>query len=326
MKRAAFFLLLLLVSFNASLFCQNAPKIIWQKTYGGSGAESAKAIATTPDGGYIVVGLTGSKDGDVSGNHGTNDFWVVKLDRDGNIIWQRTLGGSNLDLAQDVAVTPDGGYIVVGWTRSNDGDVSGNHGMDDVWVVKLDKDGNVIWKKTYGGSDEDYAFSIIATKDGGYIFAGWTRSNDGDVSNNHSPMWWTDVWVVKIDKDGNIIWEKTYGGSDDDGASAIIAAPGGGYIVAGWTESNDGDVSENHGKVDVWILKLDEDVNMIWQKTLGGSNDDIAYSIAATSDGGYIVVGDTGSNDGDVSGWHEGYTSYDNSPSPDFWIIKLGWK
>ena len=86
MKRAAFFLLLLLVSFNASLFCQNAPKIIWQKTYGGSGAESAKAIATTPDGGYIVVSWTGSKDGDVSGNHGTNDFWVVKLDRDGNIL------------------------------------------------------------------------------------------------------------------------------------------------------------------------------------------------------------------------------------------------
>jgi len=192
----------------------------------------------------IVAGGIYSKDGDGTKNHGSLDFWIVKLGSGGNMVWKNSWG-SDLDIPNSVAVTPNGRCVVVGWTRSNDGDVIENHGMVDAWMVKLDKDGNVIWQKTPEGSDEDYASFMIATPDGGYIVAGDTRSNDEDVSKNHtSTGLWADAWIVKLDKDGNIVWEKTYGGSDDDGASVIIAAPSSGYIVVGWTESNDGDVSK----------------------------------------------------------------------------------
>ena len=264
-KGAFFFLMFFLVIFSTSVYSQNAPEIIWQKTLGGSDAEAAVAIAVTPDGGYIVAGGTYSNDGDVSENQGGEDFWVVKLDKDGNIIWQKTYGGSDYDKANDIAVTPDGGYIVAGGTYSNDGDVSENQGGEDLWVVKLDKDGNIIWQKTYGGSDWESASAMATTPDGGYIVVGWTGSKDGDVSYNHGT---NDFWVVKLDKDGNIIWQRTLGGSNLDLAQDVAVTPDGGCIVVGWTRSNDGDVSGNHGMDDVWVVKLDKDGNVIWKKLM----------------------------------------------------------
>ena len=134
----------------------------------------------------------------MSGNHGDGDadFWVVKLSSTGSLQWQKCLGGSRDDSAHSIQQTSDGGYIVAGFTDSNDGDVSGNHGGWDVWVVKLNSTGSLQWQKCLGGSDFDYAYSIQQTSDGGYIVAGGTYSNDGDVSGNHGDM---DFWVVKLD-------------------------------------------------------------------------------------------------------------------------------
>jgi len=286
--------------------------IEWKKTLGGSDYDKAYSIQQTNDGGYIVVGHTWSNDGDVSGNHGGEDYWVVKLDSNGYIEWQKALGGSNYDNAYSIQQTNDGGYIVAGWASSTDGDVSGNHGGLDYWIVKLDAYGNIIWQKCLGGSERDWAESIQQTKDGGYIVAGYTESNDGDVSGNHGRA---DYWIVKLDAYGNIIWQKCLGGSDDDWAYSIQQTNDGGYIVAGWASSTDGDVSGNHGGLDYWIVKLDSNGNIIWQKALGGSDYDYAYSIQQTNDGGYIVAGRTYSNDGDVSGNHGGW---------DYWIVKLG--
>ncbi|MDD4248563.1 MAG: PKD domain-containing protein, partial [Methanosarcina sp.] len=285
--------------------------IVWQKSLGGSGGELAESIQQTSDGGYIVAGYSRSTDGDVTGNHGGYDYWVVKLDTTGNIVWQKSLGGSDHDYAYSIQQTSDGGYIVAGDSRSNDGDVTGNHGGYDSWVVKLDTTGNIVWQKCLGGSISDNAYSIQQTSDGGYIVAGYSGSTDGDVTGNHGEF---DYWVVKLDTTGNIVWQKSLGGSDDEYAESIQQTSDGGYIVAGESNSNDGDVTGNHGESDYWVVKLDTTGNIVWQKSLGGSDWDDAYSIQQTSDGGYIVAGESDSNDGDVTGNHGGY---------DYWVVKF---
>ncbi|MGB4230357.1 MAG: hypothetical protein WBJ63_07370 [Bacteroidales bacterium] len=133
----------------------------------------------------------------MSGNHGGGDYWVVKLDSSGTIQWQKCLGGTDNDEAKSIQQTSDGGYIVAGETWSNDGDVSGNHGIVDSWIVKLNSSGDIIWQKCFGGTDDDVAFSIQQTSDGGFIVAGGTWSNDGDMSGNHGG---SDAWVVKLNK------------------------------------------------------------------------------------------------------------------------------
>ncbi len=308
----------------------SAGDIEWQKSLGGSGYDEAASIQQTSDGGFIVAGKSWSNDGDVSGHHGTGhnyDYWVVKLNSVGAIVWQKSLGGSFSDHASSVQQTSDGGYILAGYTHSNDGDVSGNHGYYDYWVVKLNSSGDIVWQKCLGGSHDDYANSIQQTSDGGFIVAGYTCSNDGDVSGWHegADYPYYDYWVVKLNSGGDIIWQKCLGGSNEDEAYSIQQTSDGGFIVAGASNSNDGDVSGHHGSTvrkDYWVVKLNSGGDIIWQKCLGGSNFDDAYSIQQTTDGGFIVAGLTYSNDDDVSGWHEGYDSWGNSTC-DYWIVKL---
>ena len=285
--------------------------IEWQKSLGGSDDDEAYSIQQTTDGGYIVAGGSWSNDGDVTGNHGNVDFWIVKLDITGNIQWQKSLGSSTHDGASSIQQTTDGGYIVAGSSTSNNGDVSGNHGSDDFWIVKLDNTGNIEWQKSLGGSSLDKVSSIQQTTDGGYIVAGGSSSNDGDVTGNHGDR---DYWIVKLNSTGDIDWQKSLGGSGIDWATTIQQTTDGGYIVAGFSESNNGDVTGNHGNGDYWIVKLDSTGNIQWQKALGGSGQDAAYSIQQTTDGGYVVAGYSESFDGDVSG---------NHGISDFWIVKL---
>ncbi len=299
--------------------CLAQPSLVWQRALGGSGSDGAHSIEQTSDGGFIVAGHSYSNDGDVSGNHGYNDYWVVNLNSAGDIIWQKCLGGSYEDYAYSIQQTSDGGYIVAGWSGSNDGDVSGNHGNHDYWVVKLNSAGAIEWQRALGGSGTDEAFSIQQTSDGGFIVAGYSYSNDGNVSGWHegydsygSPT--SDYWVVKLNSAGAIVWQRALGGNDKDVARSIQQTTDGGYIVAGYSESNDGDVSGNHGGVDSWIVKLNSAGALVWQKCLGGSSGDYAYSIQQTSDGGFIVAGVSYSNDGDVSGWHGSW---------DSWVVKL---
>ena len=291
-----------------------AGNIEWQKSLGGVSIESASSIQQISDGGFVVTGYSTSNDGDVSGNHGTYDYWIVKLDPLGNIEWQKSLGGSSYDNAYSIQQTTDEGFVVAGNSSSNDGDVSGNHGYSDYWVVKLDASGNIEWQKCLGGSNGENARSIQQTTDGGFVVAGYSDSNDGDVSGNHGDV---DYWIAKLDTSGNIEWQKCLGGSLSDYAYSIQQTTDEGFVVAGLTYSNDGDVSGHHGSSiysDYWIVKLDASGSIEWQKSLGGSNGDKAHSIRQTSDGGFVVAGDSWSNDGDVSGNHG-----DN----DYWIVKL---
>ncbi len=150
-------------------------------TFGGSLSDRAESIRTTIDGGYVIAGSTYSTDGDVSGNHGHQDMWVVRLDVTGSIQWQQTFGGTGNDAASDLQITNDAGYVVVGVTSSNDGDVTGHHGSGDAWVVKLDATGSIEWQQALGGTEYETAFSVQQTDDGGYIVTGSTNSNNGDV-------------------------------------------------------------------------------------------------------------------------------------------------
>ena len=290
---------------------ENDGNIGWEKCFGGSGDDYANSVQQTTDGGYIVAGYSNSNDGDVSGNHGSSDYWVVKLDSSGNLLWQKSLGGTLFDYANSVQQTFDGGYIVAGLTTSNDGDVSGNHGNYDFWVVKLDSSGSIQWQKCYGGSNYDNANSVQQTFDGGYVVTGISLSNDGDVTGNHGV---TDYWTVKLDGNGNIQWQKCLGGSSGDYALSVQQTSDGGYVIAGYSSSNDGDVSGNQGQSDYWLVKLDGNGNVQWQRSIGGASQDIAYSVKQLYDDGYILAGRSASNDGDVSG---------NQGVYDYWIVRL---
>jgi len=161
-----------------------APNIEWQKAIGGSAQDAAHSIQQTLEGGYIIAGRSHSNDGDVTGNQGNSDYWIVKLDTGGNITWQKTFGGSGDDYAHSIQQTADGGYIIAGESNSNDGDVSGNHGGSDYWIVKLSPSGEITWQQSLGGSGADSATSIKQTLDGGYIAAGYSSPSDGDVTVN----------------------------------------------------------------------------------------------------------------------------------------------
>ncbi|TAL67075.1 MAG: T9SS type A sorting domain-containing protein [Bacteroidetes bacterium] len=295
----------------------NSNRVIqWQKCLGGSGneyVESDKSILETSDGGYILAGRTYSNNGDVSGNHGGQDYWIVKLNSSGVIQWQKCLGGTGNEELYSIQINSDNGYIVAGLAFSNDGDVSGNHGLADYWVVKLNSSGVILWQKSLGGTGSDQGNYINNTSDGGFIVAGQTASNDGDVSGKHGGY---DYWIVKLNSSGNILWQKCLGGNNEEWYPSVLESSDGGFIITGYTTSNDGDVSGNHGQNDYWVVKLNSSGSIQWQKCLGGSYDDYAESIIQTSDEGYIIVGYTYSNDGDVSGNHGG-------GKYDAWVVKI---
>ncbi len=281
----------------------------WQKSLGGTGKDIAYSVIETSDKKYLVAGFTNSTDGDITVYHGgASDYWVVKLDTLGNIIWQKTFGGLGEDGAQSIKETSNGNYIVAGWSSSN-GDTLGDHDFD-YWVVKLDTAGNVKWQKLYGGLGDDTPYSIATTTDGGYVVAGYSQSNSGDVTGHHGSLNANDYWVIKIDSLGILQWQKSLGGSAKDNANDIIQTSDKGYIIAGFTTSNNGDVSNNYGGTDYWLVKLDSVGNIQWQKNYGGTSNDQANAIHQLANGNYIVTGVSYSNNHDVSGNHGGVGDY----------------
>jgi len=226
----------------------------WEKTYGGSWSEGAAHVVTASDGGYIIAGGTQSTDGDVTGNHGGDDAWIIKIDDNGNKVWQKTYGGSGGDGCSYIAKTSDGGYVIAGATGSNDGDVSGNHGSSDYWLYKINATGALVWQKTFGGPDTDVAMHMIPTADGGFVVTGYSRSSTGDITNFRGQ---TDTWVVKIDGNGNKIWQRALGGTDEDYGDFILEYTAGKFVVVGTTYSDDLDIVGLHGYGDAWLMRFE---------------------------------------------------------------------
>ncbi|MFH0867637.1 MAG: T9SS type A sorting domain-containing protein [Bacteroidota bacterium] len=283
----------------------------WQKCLGGSNDDGAYSIIQTRDGKYMVAGTVWSNNGDVTNNYGKNDYWIIKLDTNGTIIWQKNYGGSENDAANTIIETSDGGYLITGASNSVDIDVTGNHGNADFWVIKLDSGGVLQWQKSLGGSSDEWGKAVIETTDGQFIVVGTTSSDNGDVSGNHGSL---DYWVVKLEASGNIVWQKTLGGSSDDEGYSIIPSSNGGYIVAGFSCSNDGDIISNNGAADYWIVNLDSSGIIQWQKNYGGTLEDKCYSISSLSYGQAALAGESWSDDGNIT------NHYDLN---DYWIVKL---
>ena len=234
--------------------------LTWKRCVGGSSMDMLLSIQMTSDGGYIAVGNTGSMDGDVTGLHGESDAWVVEFDSFGNLLRQKCLGGPKDDYGTSIKLTNDGGYILQGETDSNSGDVSGNHGDTDMWVVKLDSQWNIEWQKCLGGSLHDSSGGIVETADGSYTVSGYVYSTDGNISGHHGSSENSDFWLAKLDSEGNLAWQNCLGGSLFDMGKAICQTIDRGFIIVGDSRSNDYDVTGHHGdskKNDIWVVKVD---------------------------------------------------------------------
>ncbi len=282
-------------------------EIVWEKTYGGSEQDYATNMLPSPDGGFVLFGETYSNDGDVDCNHSTNgDWWLVKTDSLGNIQWSRCYGGTHKEIARQMIYAHEGGYVMTGKTGSVDGDISHNNGQYDVWVVKVDWEGEIIWERTFGGSDWEWASSIALTADGGYIVGGGAGSHDGDVQCEGLPGEYTTAWVLKLDHEGQLEWQNCYGGSYSEAVADILQTTDGGYIFLGATASGDGDADCFHGTPgnvntsDMWVVKLDETGEIEWHRCLGGTGFDSPKLIRQMGDGGYLVGGNTTSRNGTV--------------------------
>ncbi|MFN0173996.1 MAG: T9SS type A sorting domain-containing protein [Saprospiraceae bacterium] len=303
------------------LFAQ-APAIEWQNTIGGNDADFLFSLQQTADGGYI---LSGSSTSNISGDKTENclgnwDYWVVKLDATGSILWQNTIGGIGLDRLESIQQTLDGGYILGGYSTSNiSGDKTENsQGYEDYWVVKLDALGGIQWQNSIGGSNGDQLIDLQQTSDGGYILGGHSQSNiSGDKTENG--LGEDDFWVVKLDATGTIQWQNTISGNKSDRLYSIQQTVDGGYILGGASLSNiSSDKTENClGGNDFWVVKLDATGFIQWQNTIGGTLFDTMLSVQQTADGGYILGGFSYSNiSGDKTENCLGH--------PDYWVVKLG--
>lgn len=270
---------LILLLQNLFSFGQSQP--IFTNCIGDIDDDKLYDAKITSDGGIIVVGYLITP-----GQY--KAFFISKLDSNGNMEWEKKYGGNLFgDHAFSVFEATDG-YVIAGVNKSNSGDITGNHGNWDALVVKVDFLGNLVWQKTFGGSSDEEAKSIVQTNDGGYIIAGYTSSNNFDVTGNHGGK---DFWVVKLNASGNLVWQKTYGGTGNDIANSIVQTLDGGYIVAGISNSTNGDVLLNIGNDDFWIIKITSLGNIEWQKTFGTLGNDNMPNIIQTSDGGYAMVG-----------------------------------
>jgi hypothetical protein len=289
----------------------------WQRAYGGTDYEEGRSVQQTSDGGYIVAGETSSF------GAGLVDVYLIKTDASGDTLWTRTYGGTNSDYGYSVQQTQDGGYVVAGSTSSF------GAGNGDVYLIKTNASGDTLWTRTYGGTDYDNGYSARQTSDGGYIVAGATNSfgNGNQVylvkTNASGDTLWTrayggtdyeegrsvqqtsdgghivagetssfgaglvDVYLIKADASGDTLWTRTYGGTSYDFGSSVQQTSDGGYIIAGYT------FSFGAGYADVYLIKADAFGDTLWTRTYGGTNDDYGSSVQQTSDGGYIIAGDT---------------------------------
>jgi hypothetical protein len=291
------------------------PVIQWQVSLGGTdidqfdqGNAIFNNLIITSDGGVAFAGTSFSNDGDVFGHHGissTSDIWFGNLDSLGNLEWQKSLGGTENEIGKGLCQTPDGDFVIIGESWSDDGDISGHIGSTstmDIWVVKLDDQGNIEWERSYGGTANDTGIDIKQSPDGSFVIAADTWSTDGDVSFNHGSI---DFWFARIDANGAILWEKSFGGSSGERVRSIQLTPDGGVISIGMTSSTDGDITSNPNTIlpSIWVLKIDSLGNKEWDKCFGGMGNGLSMGtdIQVTPDGGYILNSWTTATNGNVS-------------------------
>lgn len=302
--------------------------IIWDKIVGGNMIENYKSSIISENDDVIIICTTASDDGDISQSYGFYDIWVVNINSNGDINWDFTIGGSEGDYAGDIIQTSDGGYVVVGTSNSEDGNVNCvTEFYHEGIVMKLDSQRNIEWVQCYGGSWDESIFAVTEAQNG-YVFSAYSYSNDGDVSGHHgiagppSDGGTPDIWVVKIDFEGNIIWQNSIGGSENEVSWYITQTEDEGFIVIGKTKSHDGDVVGNHSvgvNEDIWMVKLNLLGEIEWQRCIGGAGDEeVERGILKKGDYHYVIAGETGVMDGDVLCDPWGHDMW-----PDYWVFEI---
>ncbi len=280
--------------------------IVWEKSFGYSGSDTGISLLQSNDGGYLLTGIldvtSSGGEGNTKNNqtlHAGGDYWAIKLNATGDLQWSKYFGGFFSDTPFGAIQTEDNGFIIVGSSDSEDTDISGNIGDYDFWVIKISSIGNLEWEKSFGGTQIDEARGVVESNDGNYVIVGDTRSEDVNVSNSIGNA---DLWLIKITPTGNLIWEKTIGGLSFDVGRSISKTQDGGFLLSGSSRSSDFDVTTNKGQNDAWVLKVNNSGDIEWGKTVGGSNIEFANSVTELNNKTIIAVGETSSNDGDISG------------------------
>lgn len=283
----------------------------WQKIAGGNREDRAMDIIQTTDGGYAVIGFSTST---LPAAHGMYEIWLVKLSPAGIIEWHKAYGGSRDDQGYGLLQTTDGGYLIAGKTASVNGNITLNHGATDAWVIKTDNLGIIEWQKTFGGTGEDSGTALTIAPDGNYILLGDTTSTDGDVTSNHGSY---DLWVIKMDTSGNILWQQTYGGTEHQMVDLgnIENTTDGGFVFCG--RSFAGGIPGHRGSQDAYIVKIDGEGTMQWQRPVGGGNYDSAAEVHQTSDNGYIMIGYNSNSIVGTRDWSVNQGTY------DAWVVKF---
>ncbi len=321
---------LLVISLLLNTTSSNAQDILWEKSYGGKQAEYLFDAQPTADYGFILAGssISGKTGNKEDANKGDLDYWIWKMDEKGDLDWQKSFGGSGVDLLQSIRLTSDGGYILAGISDSKKGfdkqdDAKGNN---DFWIIKLDAKGNELWQKTIGGSGQEKLHSITLTADGGYLLGGSSSSYKSENTSGVADLFGKsentrgnmDYWVVKLKKDGTIEWQKTLGGKYADELKSVAVLENGNYLLGGTSNSPiSGDKTEaNLGFNDFWLLQLDKTGNVVWQQTIGGEQDDNLFALTTTKDGGFMVGGN--SNSGTSNTKTKG-----SEKGSDFWVVKF---
>ena len=303
--------------------------VMWNNILGGSNTDDATSISPTSDGGFVVFGNSSSEQsGDViDTSRGGSDFWAVKLDSEGELEWEKLIGGSASETGNDVATTVNGDIILVGYSSSSasggmpSGDITDtNKGTQDYFVVKLNSSGTVLWNKLMGSSAQDVANAVTVTTNGSIVVAGHSQSfgNNGDITESTNSNFLDDCWIVSLDESGDILWNRFIGGNQADRAKAITATADGGVVIAATSRSCCGAyISEtNNGGEDFWIVKLDSMGSILWDRQIGGSQNEDARGITTTPTGDIVVVGSSASSmSGDITELNNG--------GEDYWIVKM---
>jgi hypothetical protein len=301
--------------------------IVASKTFGGSLDEKIGSVVKTSDGGMIVVGHTNSSDGDINKQYDQIDIWIIKIDSQGNKVWSKTIGGSKNDYGTSIIATNDGNFIISGYTESTDGIVPSNFGLHDFLVVKINSSGDVIWSKNYGFSGHDHAHKIIQTSDGGYFVVGFSEysgiEGSGGTQNNgegheighKGVLHGSGEFIgVKINSQGEFMWYRYFGGTQNDRVNDVVEANDGGFLMVGFSESSDFDINDNKGSYDFWVVKLQSNGSLAWKHNYGGSGIDQAFGVVKTNNNSYLIVGRSNSDDKDISVSLGGF---------DAWVIHI---
>ena len=292
--------------------------ILWERVYGGSDGEGAFAVVAQDDGTFVLAGFTQSVDGDITHSlGGFTDVWVIRISATGDLLQQRSFGGSSSEDAFALGAASDGSFVFIGHTASQDGDVGDNdHLIDDIWVAKFTFDDGLLWEHTYG-SDEgtEFGYSIVETSEAGFWVLGDASAEGGDVQGLRGGQ---DGWVLRLDNEGALLWQRCLGGSDFDFLGDVAVLANGGVIVCGETNSTDGDVQSSIGGGDAWLVRLSDDGDLLWQRCYGGSAGDGFGSVLQHENGTYTLAGGSASSDGDVPGIQGVFDCWLLQLEPDF--------